>query len=46
MKYASPAAFRAALDQRLKAEAHQTGLGITRLRKRVALRVSPCGSAE
>lgn len=36
MKYASPAAFRAALDQRLKAEAHQTGFSITRLRKRVA----------
>lgn len=36
MKYTTPAAFRAALDQRLKAEAEGTGLNITRLRKRVA----------
>jgi len=36
MKYATSAAFRAALDQRLKTEAQRTGLSITRLRKRVA----------
>lgn len=36
MKYTTPAAFRAALDQQLKAEAERTGLNITRLRKRVA----------
>jgi hypothetical protein len=36
MKYGTPAAFRAALDERLKAEAQRTGLTTTRLRKRVA----------
>jgi len=36
VKYATAAAFRQALDQRLKAEAANTGLGIGRLRKRVA----------
>jgi predicted nucleotidyltransferase component of viral defense system len=36
MRYATPAAFRAALDQRLKVEALRTGLTTTRLRKRVA----------
>jgi hypothetical protein len=36
MKYGTPAAFRAALDQRLKTEAYRTGLTTTRLRKRVA----------
>jgi hypothetical protein len=36
MKYATPAAFRGALDNRLKAEAQRTGLNATRLRKRVA----------
>ena len=36
MRYATPAAFRQALDDRLKAEAVTTGLGIARLRKRVA----------
>jgi predicted nucleotidyltransferase component of viral defense system len=36
MKYASAIAFRQALDQRLKNEAKATGLGIARLRKRVA----------
>jgi len=36
MKYATAAAFRQALDDRLKAEAVKTGLGIARLRKRVA----------
>lgn len=36
MRYETPAAFRAALEQRLKAEAAKTGLGISRLRKRVA----------
>jgi hypothetical protein len=36
MKYATPSAFRQALDDRLKTEAATTGLGIARLRKRVA----------
>ncbi len=36
MKYATAAAFRQALDDRLKGEAAKTGLGIARLRKRVA----------
>jgi len=36
MRYATAAAFRQALDNRLKAEAAKTGLGIARLRKRVA----------
>ncbi|MBA2294092.1 MAG: nucleotidyl transferase AbiEii/AbiGii toxin family protein [Actinobacteria bacterium] len=36
MRYATAAAFRQALDDRLKIEAAQTGLGIARLRKRVA----------
>jgi hypothetical protein len=36
MKYANAAAFRQALDQRLKNEAEQTGLALARLRKRVA----------
>lgn len=36
MRYATPAAFRTALDQRLKAEAAKTGLGLNRVRKRVA----------
>lgn len=36
MKYATAAAFRQALDDRLKTEAVKTGLGIARLRKRVA----------
>jgi hypothetical protein len=36
MRYATAAAFRQALDDRLKAEAANTGLGLTRLRKRVA----------
>jgi hypothetical protein len=36
MRYATAAAFRQALDDRLKTEAMTTGLGITRLRKRVA----------
>jgi hypothetical protein len=36
MKYATPAAFRQALDDRLKSEAEKSGLGIARLRKRVA----------
>jgi hypothetical protein len=36
VKYESAAAFRMALDQRLKREAEKTGLGLTRLRKRVA----------
>lgn len=37
MKYATPAAFRQALDDRLKSEAEKSGLGIARLRKRVGL---------
>jgi hypothetical protein len=36
MRYATAAAFRQALEDRLKAEAAATGLGIARLRKRVA----------
>jgi hypothetical protein len=36
MKYTTAAAFRQALDDRLKGEAAKTGLGIARLRKRVA----------
>ena len=36
MRYATAAAFRQALDDRLKAEAENTGLGVARLRKRVA----------
>jgi Nucleotidyl transferase AbiEii toxin, Type IV TA system len=36
MRYATPAAFRQALDERLKAEAARSGLGLARLRKRVA----------
>jgi hypothetical protein len=36
MKYTSAAAFRQALDQRLKNEAANSGLGVGRLRKRVA----------
>jgi hypothetical protein len=36
MKYANAAAFRQALDRRLKNEAERTGLTLARLRKRVA----------
>jgi predicted nucleotidyltransferase component of viral defense system len=36
MRYATTAAFRTALEQRLKTEAAATGLGLSRLRKRVA----------
>jgi len=36
MKYASAVAFRQALEERLKNEAASTGLGLARLRKRVA----------
>ena len=36
MKYATAAAFRQALEDRLKTEAERTGLGLARLRKRVA----------
>ena len=36
MRYATPSAFRQALDDRLKAEAVTSGLGLARLRKRVA----------
>jgi hypothetical protein len=36
MKYATAAAFRQALDDRLKAQSEQTGLTLARLRKRVA----------
>jgi len=36
LKYENPAAFRQALDDRLKLEATRTGLGLSRLRKRVA----------
>jgi hypothetical protein len=36
MKYTSAAAFRQALEQRLKNESVDTGLGLARLRKRVA----------
>jgi len=37
MKYTSAAAFRQALEERLKNETTSTGLGLPRLRKRVAL---------
>lgn len=46
MKYATPAAFRGALDQRLKAEAQRTGLNATRLRKRVAFELFLCADVE
>lgn len=36
MKYATAAAFRQALDDRLKAESERTGFALARLRKRVA----------
>ena len=36
MRYATAAGFRQALDDRLKAEAAKTRLGLARLRKRVA----------
>jgi hypothetical protein len=36
MRYATAAAFRQALDARLKTEAARTGLGLARLRRRVA----------
>ncbi|HEY0280932.1 MAG TPA: nucleotidyl transferase AbiEii/AbiGii toxin family protein [Solirubrobacterales bacterium] len=36
MRYESAGAFRMALEQRLKTEAAETGLGLARLRKRVA----------
>jgi hypothetical protein len=36
MRYTTAAAFRQALDDRLKTESAETGLGIARLRKRVA----------
>lgn len=36
MRYATAAAFRQALDDRLTTEASSSGLGIARLRKRVA----------
>jgi hypothetical protein len=36
MRYADASAFRQALDARLKTEAKRTGLGLARLRKRVA----------
>jgi hypothetical protein len=36
MRYESAAAFRMALEQRLKTEAERTGFGLARLRKRVA----------
>lgn len=36
MRYATASAFRAALDERLKAEAAKSGLSLARLRKRVA----------
>ena len=36
MRYATAAAFHAALDQRLKTESAATGLGLSRLRKHVA----------
>jgi hypothetical protein len=36
MRYATAAAFRQALDDRLKTEAARTGLGLARLRRRVA----------
>jgi hypothetical protein len=37
MKYATPAAFRTALEQRLVTTATQTGAPVARLRKLVAL---------
>jgi hypothetical protein len=43
MRYATAAAFRQALEDRLKAEASKTGLGIARLRKRVAFELSCAG---
>jgi predicted nucleotidyltransferase component of viral defense system len=39
MKYATPTAFRAALDQRLRTEAGRTGIALARLRKRIAFEV-------
>jgi Nucleotidyl transferase AbiEii toxin, Type IV TA system len=36
MKYATPEAFRAALDQRIRNEAGASGVPVMRLRKRVA----------
>ena len=36
MKYTTAAAFRQALDDRLKSQSEQTGLALARLRKRVA----------
>jgi hypothetical protein len=36
MRYESAAAFRMALEQRLKTEAEMTGFGLARLRKGVA----------
>lgn len=36
MRYTSAAAFRQALEERLKNEATSSGLGLPRLRKRVA----------
>lgn len=36
MKYATPEAFRTALEQRLLRRAHETGVSLARLRKRVA----------
>jgi hypothetical protein len=36
MRYATPTAFRTALDQRLKTEAERTGIAGARLRKRIA----------
>ncbi len=36
MKYATPEAFRAALDQRIRNEAATSGVPVMRLRKRVA----------
>jgi hypothetical protein len=36
MKYATPTAFRTALDQRLRTEAERTGIALARLRKRIA----------
>ena len=35
MRYATAATFRQALDDRLKAEASKTGLGLARLRNRL-----------
>ena len=36
MRYESAAAFRMALEQRMKTEAERTGFNLARLRKRVA----------